>query len=127
MDCPIKIELPDGVSVVTQEMLLGESVVIHGRELPVDLIVFDMPDFDVILGMDFLGRFGVEIDCRRKKARFNLDDGDKFNFGEGYQLSMLISSVKARKMLRKRCSGYIAHVGYSSDVPQPEIQKVPVV
>ena len=27
---PIKIELPDGVSVLTQEMLLGESVVIHG-------------------------------------------------------------------------------------------------
>ena len=53
---PIKIELSDGVSVVTHEMLSGESVVIHGRELAVDLIVFDMPDFDVILGMDFLGR-----------------------------------------------------------------------
>ena len=53
---PIKIELPDGVSVVTHEMLSGESVVIHGRELAVDLVVFDMLDFDVILGMDFLGR-----------------------------------------------------------------------
>ena len=81
---PIKIELPDGVSVLTQEMLIGESVMIHGRELVVDLIVFDMPDFDVILGMDFLGRNGVEIDCRKKKARFNLDNGDKFSFGEGH-------------------------------------------
>ena len=77
--------------------------------------------------MNFLGRYGVEIDCQKKKARFNLDNGDKFSFGEGHQLSMLISSVKARKMLRKGCSGYIAHVVQSGDVPQPEIQRVPVV
>lgn len=65
-------------------MLPGESVAIHGRVLPVDLIVFYMPNFDVILGMDFLERYRVEIDCRKKKARFNLDDGDKFSFGEGH-------------------------------------------
>ncbi|XP_031259918.1 uncharacterized protein LOC116118084 [Pistacia vera] len=56
VDQPIRIELPDGISVLTREMLPGESVMIHGRELLVDLIVFDMPDFDVILGMDFLGK-----------------------------------------------------------------------
>ncbi|XP_031253149.1 uncharacterized protein LOC116111086, partial [Pistacia vera] len=46
---------------------------------------------------------------------------------DGHQLSMLISSVNAKKMLRKWCSGYIAHVVQSSDVPRSEIQNVLVV
>ena len=101
MEPVLKIELPDGKNVVTSEVLSRETIVIDGRELKVDLIIFYMPDFDVILGMDFLGRYGAEINCRNKRVRFNLDNGDKFNFGEGRVLSGMISAIKARKMLRK--------------------------
>ncbi|XP_031278330.1 uncharacterized protein LOC116136801 [Pistacia vera] len=72
----IRIELPDGEGVVTNEVLIGELVTIKGRDMMVDLIVFNTPDFYVILGMDFLSRYGAEIDCRRKKVKFNLDHGD---------------------------------------------------
>ncbi|XP_031275527.1 uncharacterized protein LOC116134023 [Pistacia vera] len=96
----IKIELPDGEGVVTYEVLMGELVTIKGRDMMVDLIVFNMPNFDIILGMDFLSRYGAEIDCRRKKVKFNLDNGDNFIFGEGHPTSMMISAAKARKMLK---------------------------
>lgn len=33
-----------------------------------DLIVMDMSDFDVILDMDFLSRYRVKTDCRKKKV-----------------------------------------------------------
>lgn len=49
----------------------------------VNLIVFDLPNFDIILGMDFLGKHGSKIKCQRKKFKFNLDNGDQFEFGEG--------------------------------------------
>lgn len=32
----------------------------------INLIVFDKPNFDIILGVDFLSHYGVEIDCRKE-------------------------------------------------------------
>lgn len=76
----------------------------------VDLIVMDMPDFDIILGMDFLGKYGAKIDFKKKKIWFNLDNGEQFNFLEGWVLSIMISSVKANKMLSKECLTYLMHI-----------------
>lgn len=67
----------------------------------VNLILFKMSNFDMILGMDFISKYRVEIDCRKKKVRFSLDSKDEFTFGEGQVLSMMISSIKAQKMLNK--------------------------
>ena len=54
-------------------------------------------------------------------------DGDKFNFGEGRQLSMIISNMQARSMLRKGCIGYLAHIVHDNEMPKLGIQDVPVV
>lgn len=61
--------------------------------------------------MDFLNRYGAGIDCRKKKVKFNLENEYKFTFGKSQVLSMMISNVKARKMLNKRCVGYLAYMG----------------
>lgn len=45
--------------------------------------------------MDFISKYKVEIDCKKKKVRFSLDSEDEFTFGEGQVLSMMINSVKA--------------------------------
>lgn len=50
--------------------------------LRVDLIIFEMSDFDMILGMDFLSKYGAKIDCKKKKVKLSLDNGDKFAFGD---------------------------------------------
>lgn len=49
-------------------MMIGQTIDIQGRQFLVDLTVFKMPNFDMILGMDFLGRNRVEIDCQHKKV-----------------------------------------------------------
>ena len=123
----IRIELPDGGSVMTKEVFYGETIVINGRELTIDLIVFDMPDFDVILGMDFLSKYGAKIDCSKKKVRFNLGKGNKFSFGEGHQVSIMISVVQARKMLSKGCTGYLAHIINREGAKELSLTDVPVV
>lgn len=43
-------------------------VFLGGQELVVDLIMIDMPDFDVILDMDFLSQYRAKIDCKKKKV-----------------------------------------------------------
>lgn len=64
-------------------MLMGQMVTLRGRGLLVDLTVFEISNFDMILRMDFLGKYRVETNCRKKKVKFNLDSGDEFTFEEG--------------------------------------------
>ena len=39
-------------------------VLVEGRELFTDLVLLDVIDFDVILGMDWLARHYATLDCR---------------------------------------------------------------
>lgn len=59
-------------------MLLGKIVVLRGRELTIDLIVFDISDINVILGINFLSKYGAKINYEKKKVQLYLDDCDKF-------------------------------------------------
>lgn len=61
-----------------------------------DLIVFDMLDYNIILGIDFLSQYGVEINNKKNKLQFHLDDNEEFTFGEGRVLNIMVSSVKAK-------------------------------
>lgn len=49
----------------------------------VDLIIFYMPNFDMILGMD-LSWYGAEIDYKKKKVHFHLDDSENLTSSEEY-------------------------------------------
>lgn len=40
------------------------------RELYSDLVVLDIHDYDIILGMDFLSKYGVSIECHKQKVVF---------------------------------------------------------
>lgn len=48
-------------------MLLGEIVVFKGWELTFDLIVLDIPYFDMILDIDTVSKYRAKIDYKRKK------------------------------------------------------------
>lgn len=95
---------------MSNQMSLGEIVTLRGWELALDLIVFDMFYFNVIWDMDLLSQYRVEINYKKKNVQFNWDDGNGFTFGESHVLNMMISSVKTRKMLSKRCPSYLTHI-----------------
>lgn len=76
----------------------------------VDLIIMDMPDFDVILGMEFLSRYRAKVNYKKKKVRFSIDDDRQFTFKEGWIFSMMISDIKAKKTLSKGCMAYLVHM-----------------
>ena len=63
MDFDLIVATPMGVSVVTSKMLRDCLVMIGYREMPVDLVLLDLKDFDVILGMDWLASYQVFVDC----------------------------------------------------------------
>ena len=45
-------------------------LVFEGRELLADLVLLDMHDFDVILGMDWLASYHASVHCFEKEVVF---------------------------------------------------------
>lgn len=81
----------DGNKVLSKLMLLGETMFLSSWGMAIDLIVFDMLNFDIILGMDFLvdmnflSWYGAKIDYKKMKVLFH-SNNEEFIFGEGYVL-----------------------------------------
>ena len=59
----LRTSLPSGEILLSKFFLRKIPITINGVTLKVDLIAIEMKDFDVILGMDFLGRNNAIIDC----------------------------------------------------------------
>ena len=85
---------------------------VEGRELSVDLIELVMTDFDMILGMDWLAKYGATIDCRRKMVTFEPEGEDPFVFVGAVRgpCIPMISILRARDLLQGGCIGFLASV-----------------
>ncbi|RVW59010.1 Transposon Tf2-2 polyprotein [Vitis vinifera] len=80
MDFDLIVATPMGDSVVASRMLRNCIVMIGYREMPVDLVLLDLQDFDVILGMDWLASYHASVDCFEKRVTFSIPGQPKFSF-----------------------------------------------
>ncbi|XP_043811986.1 uncharacterized protein LOC122723547, partial [Manihot esculenta] len=99
-----------------------------GRYLPADLVVLELTDFDVILGMDWLSTYDATLNCRDKVVSVRDQGGSECVFRGDRRGTPrgLISALQARRMLRKGCQGFLAYVReLDSQVREPS--SVPVV
>lgn len=71
------------LTILQIKMLVVETVFLRSCAMTIDLIIMDTPDFDVTLDMGFLSRYRAQIDCKKKKVRFNINEGEQFIFREG--------------------------------------------
>ncbi|XP_062080316.1 uncharacterized protein LOC133785071 [Humulus lupulus] len=104
--------LPSCEVMLSSRWLQLVYVVIEGRKYPTDLIELDIPDYDEILGMDWLTKFGATIECRRKTVVFKPNEGESFSFKEevmGFRTHVILA-LKARNMMQHGCSSYLASV-----------------
>ncbi|RVW29692.1 Transposon Ty3-I Gag-Pol polyprotein [Vitis vinifera] len=79
---------------------------------PVDLVLLDLQDFDVILGMDWLASYHASVDCFGKRVTFSIPGQPDFSF-EGKHVDKplrMISALRASSLLRKGCQGFLAYV-----------------
>ena len=87
-------------------------------ELPVDLIGLVMDDFDMILGMDWLSKYGVTIDCKRRMVTFEPEGEVPFVFVgtvSGPRVPM-ISALRASDLMQEGCIGFLTSVVDTSRV-----------
>ena len=104
--------LPTGELVVSRKWIRALPVEVDGRELSVDLIELEMDDFYMILGMDWLSKYGATIDCKRKMVTFEPEGEVPFVFVgtvSGPRVPM-ISALKARHLMQEGCIGFLANI-----------------
>ncbi|KAL5549797.1 hypothetical protein UlMin_005028 [Ulmus minor] len=121
--------LPSGDIMLSSYWLRAVPVVVSEREMSVDLVVLDMVDYDVILGMDFLSKYGATIDCKAKVVSFQPPGEEQFTFSgdKSSKQKMFVSAMKAKKWLDSGCTGYLATVGDTTKKAKVELNNVPVV
>ena len=90
---------------------MDSRVIIGGQEFLADLILLDIHDFDVILGMDWLSRHHATVDCYKKEVRFCRPGETEIVF-YGLRKTLpnnIMTAMKASKMLQKSYHGYLAY------------------
>ena len=99
-------------NVIVNRVFRECPIRIREHEFPGDLINLSFREFDVILGMDWLSKDQVVVDCRMKRVTLRSPSGEKVTFiGErSNHLSNVISTATARTMVRKGCEAYLAYV-----------------
>ncbi|TYJ97124.1 gag protease polyprotein [Cucumis melo var. makuwa] len=108
----LSVSTPSGECMLSKEKVKACQIVIAGHVIEVTLLVLDMLDFDVILGMDWLAANHASIDCSRKEVAFNPPSMVSFKFkGEGSRsLPQVISAMSASKLLSQGTWSILASV-----------------
>ena len=115
-------------SVIVNRVYKDCSIRIQEYEFPADLIELSFREFDVILGMDWLSRHQVVVDCRMKRVTLRTPSGEEVTFiGErSNHLFNVISAATARTMVRKGCEAYLAYV-IDTEKAEPSLSDIPKV
>ena len=129
IDCSsMVVSLPTGDSLIADRVYMGCRVIIEGHEFRANLVLLDIQDFDVILGMNWLSRHHATMDCFRKEVKFCRPGEPEITFCGVRKIlsSSMMSIMMAGKMLRKSYPGYLAYAVEVRD-DDMRLEDIPVV
>ncbi|XP_075087797.1 uncharacterized protein LOC142169785 [Nicotiana tabacum] len=117
-----------GDSVVVDRVYQSCVVTFYGYETKSDLLLLDMVDFEVIVGMDWLSLYHVIPDCHAKTVTLAMPELPILEWRGSFvgTSNLVISILKARHMVEKGCLAYFAFVR-DTTVETPSLDLVPVV
>ena len=115
-----------GYSVIVNKVYRDCPTRIREYEFLGDLIELSFREFDVILGMDWLSRHQVIVDCRMKRVTLRTSNEDEVTF-IGERSNHLFNVISAaRTMVRKGCEAYLAYV-IDTEKARPSVSDIPTV
>ncbi|XP_070030456.1 uncharacterized protein [Nicotiana sylvestris] len=125
---PIHVSILVGNFLVVDRVYRSCMVIFCVFETRVDLLLLDMLDFEVILGMDWLSPYHTGLDCHAKTVSLTMPRLTRLEW-KGSTVNTfgrVISFLKARHMVEKGCLAYLAYVR-DTTAKSLTIDSVPVV
>ena len=96
--------------------------------MPADLIVCSVELYDIILGMDWLGKFMAHLDCHRGRVVFERASGRLVYQGvRPVSGSIVVSAVQAEHLIEQGCEAYLATISIPGEVGKLAVQDIEVV
>ena len=113
-------------SVVVNRVYRDCPIRIQEYEFPGDLFELSFREFDMILGMDWLSRYQVVVDCRMKRVALRTPTGKEVTFfcKRSNHHSNVKSVATARTMVRKGCEAYLVYV-IDTEKAKPSLSEIP--
>ena len=100
------VSTPIGKSTLATKILNDDSIMIGDRELPIDMIILNLKDFDITMGMNWLATYNALVDYFNKKETFQILSKLEFCLmGSFIDIPQFISTMKAHSLLRKGSKG----------------------
>ncbi|WMV20169.1 hypothetical protein MTR67_013554 [Solanum verrucosum] len=99
-----------------------------GLQTWADLVILDMTDFDIVLGMTWLSPYYVVLNCNTKFVTLEIPRSEKLELESVYKpkQAKIISSIRARKLVGQGCLAYLDHIR-DVEVESPSIESIPMV
>ncbi|XP_070018077.1 uncharacterized protein [Nicotiana sylvestris] len=125
---PFLVVSPVGEFLLAEYVYCACQIRVEGRDTLDDLIVLNMIDFDMLVGMDWLSSCYAIVNCHAKIVRFEIPNERSFIL-RGSQVPetcKIVSFIKAQRLLKKGCLGLLAIVN-DTRKETVSIENVPVV
>ena len=125
---PIRVSTPVGESVIVEKVYRSCLVTFMRSNTHVDLVIIEMVDFPVILGMTWLSPNFAILDCNAKTVTLAKPGTDPLVWEGDYTPTpvRIISFLRAKRMVSKGCLAFLAHI--RDDTTQvPSIEWVSIV
>ena len=125
---PIRVSTLVGESAIVEKVYRSCLVTFVGSNTHVDLVILEMVDFDVILGMTWLSPNFAILDCNAKVVTLAKPGTDPLVWEGDYTSNpvCVISFLRAKKMVSKGYFAFLAHL--RDDTTQvPPIESVSIV
>jgi hypothetical protein len=121
LDYEVEVSNPLGQSVRVNSIYRNCPLAVGGLIFTADLLKMPFREFDVILGMDWLHRHDVKLECRLKEVTLRQPDGKEVvMYGISNSLRNHISFMEAKKLVRKGCEAYLIYAMEKKEEPRVE-------
>ncbi|KZV18905.1 hypothetical protein F511_12010 [Dorcoceras hygrometricum] len=123
------VTVPSGEELISHDLFRNLELRLQGHLVTADLIVLPMPEFDLILGMDWLTKYGVVIDFKLRTVVVKPPRRDWFTFeaSKMCKIPRIISALKAHSCLRKGGVGFLISLSSLASSRKPQLSDVEVV
>ncbi|XP_056698665.1 uncharacterized protein [Spinacia oleracea] len=105
----MSVALPSGEIVKCRSMYRNCPIIIEKIEFLADLIAFDLSEFNIILGTNWLIKYKANLNCSKQSVTLKTPIGDRISFQKLVRkpIIQIVSALKARKIAESDFSGYL--------------------
>ncbi|XP_073120742.1 uncharacterized protein [Henckelia pumila] len=121
--------IPSGEELTTKSLVRRIELLLQCQTVDADLIVLPMPEFDLILGMDWMVKNAVIIDFQQRSVLVRPEGAEPFWFeaAKSWRKAKVISFLQAKKLISEGCESFLDSLTLSELPIRPVIADVEVV